>query len=173
MGNETDARTIRNTTTIILHKKIKHKIMYETIIIPDSDYRHTNSFMSQILIGWTVQLLFPEVGCRMDIFEKEAYDVICDYLNKRNKSVSDNDLIEIRAKISERIKEELQKQKEQELGGFGKLMDYQSKRMEELKRLALEVVDEETLNNFDNLTEEEKNEIHRKVAENIEKKFKI
>ena len=34
-------------------------------------------------------------------------------------------------------------------------------------------IDEETLNNFDNLTEEEKNEIHRKVSENIEKKFKI
>ena len=41
--------------------------------------------------------------------------------------------------------------------------------LEEMK----DCIGEETIKNYDNLTEEEKNEIHRKVAENIEKKFKI
>ena len=34
-------------------------------------------------------------------------------------------------------------------------------------------IDDETVKNFDNLSEEEKNKVYQKVAENIEKKFKI
>lgn len=41
--------------------------------------------------------------------------------------------------------------------------------LEEMK----DCIGEETVKNFDNLSEEEKNKVYQKVAENIEKKFKI